>query len=264
MEYVRYFLDVPHTAIWAAVSGAPEPRSSAVVTNAYIYIKSAWHSKQYAEAERYKSIVLADTSIFRRSSIELLALSAGGAGDTTAYRNYLELGIRAYPGHPFFFTHLADLYAKRGQYGEVLALSEQNIARDSSNVLALEARSLALMNLQRYGEAIGAAQKCIAVDSTLADAYYYIGASYCGLAQSVVLPGNINSKAYRTALADQKKYYKLALPYMEKYRVKAVDRKRRWLPLLYRIYFALNMGKQFDEMENLLKSETGKVQTDNR
>ena len=40
---------------------------------------------------------------------------------------------------------------------------------------------------------------------------------------------------------------------MEKYREMAPDEVDKWAPALYRIYFNLNMGKQFDEIDKLLK-----------
>jgi len=40
---------------------------------------------------------------------------------------------------------------------------------------------------------------------------------------------------------------------MEKYRKLAPAEKKKWAPALYRIYLNLNMGKQFDEIDNLMK-----------
>ena len=50
-----------------------------------------------------------------------------------------------------------------------------------------------------------------------------------------------------------RKMYQQALPLMEKYRELAPDQQEKWAPALYRIYFNLNMGKQFDEVDKLLK-----------
>ena len=40
---------------------------------------------------------------------------------------------------------------------------------------------------------------------------------------------------------------------METYRLLAPEKKEKWGPALYRIYFNLNLGKQFDEIDRLLK-----------
>ena len=41
---------------------------------------------------------------------------------------------------------------------------------------------------------------------------------------------------------------------MEDYRRLAADEKQRWAPALYRIYLNLNMGKQFEEIDQLISS----------
>ena len=42
---------------------------------------------------------------------------------------------------------------------------------------------------------------------------------------------------------------------METYRKLAPEAKQKWGPALYRIYLRLNMGKQFEEMDNLLNEK---------
>ena len=51
--------------------------------------------------------------------------------------------------------------------------------------------------------------------------------------------------------------YKSALPYLEKYRKIVTDNVSVWGLPLYTIYLNLNMGKQFEEMDRLLKQENG-------
>ena len=48
--------------------------------------------------------------------------------------------------------------------------------------------------------------------------------------------------------------YQQALPYIETYRKLAPDDKRRWAPALYRVYLNLNKGKQFDEIDRILRN----------
>ena len=50
-----------------------------------------------------------------------------------------------------------------------------------------------------------------------------------------------------------RKLYQQAQSYMETYRQLAPEMKEKWGPALYRIYFNLNLGKQFDEIDRLLK-----------
>jgi hypothetical protein len=55
---------------------------------------------------------------------------------------------------------------------------------------------------------------------------------------------------------DKKKYtdyYQRARTYMEYYRLLMPKEEEKWAPVLYRIYLNLNLGKQFDEIDRLLK-----------
>ena len=49
------------------------------------------------------------------------------------------------------------------------------------------------------------------------------------------------------------KMYQKALPYMETYRKLAPQEKQKWGEALYRIYFNFNIGKQFEEIDRMLK-----------
>lgn len=252
MKYLRMYLDIPGQAIWGTDKSVTTTR--AYVNNVYMYQKCAYVSQSYDEVERYKEVILNDTSAQRRKAIEYFALTAEQQKDTAAFHDYLLLGLEGYPDEGFFFTHLVDYYAERGRYDKVMALAEGVLQRDSTNIVALEAKSLALMNTDKDKEAIEVAKQCLAVDSLLTDAYYYVGAAYCNLALEVMLPMNINTKAYATAATRQKELYAQARPYMEKYRELAPEEKAKWAPLLYRIYFTLNLGTQFEEIDKITQT----------
>lgn len=252
MSLLKMYLDIPQQPVWGADKSVT--RTRVYVNNAYLYQKSAYLNKNYDEVGRYKDITLNDTSIQRRMALEYMVLTAEVKSDTTNYRKYLENGVEEYPADAFFFTRLVDYFAGRKDYDKVYELSEEALEKDSTDVVALEAQSLALMNKRQDDEAIAVAKKCLKVDSTLVDAYYYVGAAYCNLALDVNVPVNINTKAYRKAVAEQKGYYASAQPYMEKYRQLAPEEKERWAPLLYRIYFSLNLGSEFEEIEKITQT----------
>ena len=84
----------------------------------------------------------------------------------------------------------------------------------------------------------------LAINDKQADAYYKGGSAYLNIA--LRMDPDRHKKQIR-------KMYQNALPYMEKYRALAPQEKQKWGPALYRIYFNLNMGKQFDEIDKILK-----------
>ena len=56
---------------------------------------------------------------------------------------------------------------------------------------------------------------------------------------------------YAQAQAQVKKFYEEAKPYYEKARQLKPDQKDLWAPGLYRVYYNLNMGPEFEEIEKL-------------
>ncbi|MBR6945342.1 MAG: hypothetical protein IKH64_05275, partial [Prevotella sp.] len=59
-----------------------------------------------------------------------------------------------------------------------------------------------------------------------------------------------NTRKQREAIVDK---YRKAKPYIEKYRELAPDKKDRWAAALYNVYYNLNMGKEFEEIDKLLR-----------
>ena len=251
-EVVRFMdmvLEVPTLPIWG--DNRKILKEDDYIDNAYLYLRSAYFSKDYVKVEKYKDLVLQDTA-YRYSAMEMLTLSRLGLKDTIGYVDYLVKGLREYPLSPFYFSRLTDHLTEKKDYRRALALADSMLTIDKNNVLFLVSKSVSLLNLQRNVEAIEVSQKILDIDSTIVAPLFYIGAAYCNLANELKLPTNINSLAYKTVAAKQKYYYTEARPYMERYRVAMPEEKKRWAPLLYRIYLSLNMGKKFEEIEKIL------------
>ncbi len=220
--------------------------------NAALHLTAAYRCGAYAEATRYLATAIEEKKT-RPLVIECAALSYEALGDTARYRKWTERGWEEFPAQPAFYTRLTHYYTERNDFATVLSLAERQAARDSADTKAMAARTMALFHLNRLDECAGNGLKLIAADSTAAEAYYYTGAAYAGKALQVTLPDNINSRSYRTAVKQQKQLYATAVPYLERYRQLAPDDRKRWAPLLYKAYFALNKSGKFEEMEKILK-----------
>ena len=99
----------------------------------------------------------------------------------------------------------------------------------------------------RYDECIKVCKELIAEDDNLADAYYNAGLAYFNMAVEL----DKDRKAARQKRQKMLMYYREALPFLEKYRSLAPDRKDNWLSPLYTIYLNLNMGKKFEEIDKI-------------
>jgi hypothetical protein len=105
-----------------------------------------------------------------------------------------------------------------------------------------------LLNLERYDECIQVSERLIANNDSLAEPYFTIATAK--LNQVLELDRRNQPRVYRQQI---RKLYMEARPYMEAYRKLAPDEKRKWAPALYRIYLNLNMGKQFEEIDKVMR-----------
>ena len=153
-------------------------------------------------------------------------------------------GFRRYPESKYFFPRLMDTYNNRGNYLMADSVVNEALKNDTLNELYLFAKSMVMLNLKKYGDCLKFSDKLIELNPNLPDIYYNGGLACLNIAQ------RMDSRKYKKQV---KKMYERARTYMEKYREMAPDEVDKWAPALYRIYFNLNMGKQFDEIDKLLR-----------
>lgn len=178
-------------------------------------------------------------------------------GDTAAALNALYEGLHEYPEHPIFFSSLIDHYSLGGDQEKGLALADSMIMVDPKRPIYWYARSLVLLREGRDREAIDASDKCLELDPQYVDAYYNKGIASLNLAMSFAENACTDLTDPR-CLRDReilRSLYQLAKQPLEKVRELAPEDSSRWAAPLYRIYLHLNMGKEFDEMDRILKKD---------
>ena len=193
---------------------------------------------------RHRELALRDTTR-RERTYQFIAEAWKTLKDDSMYVATLEKGFAEYPTSNYFFPRLMDSYTQQRQYEKCLTIVDQALEEDSLNELYLYAKSNVLMQLERYAESLGVTDILLMLNDKQADAYYNGGTAYLNIAL------RMNPDRHKKQI---KKMYQNALPYMEKYRALAPQEKEKWGPALYRIYFNLNMGRQFDEIDKILKN----------
>lgn len=220
--------NMPSAAYWAVYCGYKLQDPKATLHYAYWALKDTAHYQ-------YMLQYLAETYKMEK--------------DTMRYVSVLEEGFKKYPRFPFFFPRLIEYYTKNEQYDAALSLCDKALqVNDSSNLFKFT-KSSVLLSLKRYKECIDLCDSVIAKDSTILGAYLNAGLSYFNQAVEA-------DKALKQTAKQKKEIiqlYKKALPYLEKYRKMVPDEKSLWGLPLYTIYLNLNMGKEFDEIDKLLK-----------
>ena len=110
-------------------------------------------------------------------------------------------------------------------------------------------------NMKEYDNAIEYYKKAIAADPEYAEAYSNVGLVYLMKAQDYAdkATTDINDPKYAEAQAVVKKFYEEAKPFYEKARALKPDQQDLWLQGLYRVYYNLNMGPEFEEIDKMMK-----------
>ena len=168
--------------------------------------------------------------------------------DEAAHLAMLKRGVEAYPDSPYFFPRLVDYYNNRERPDSALYYADEALRTNPDSQLFLLARSVALLNLERYDECIRESERLIALNDSLAEPYFNIATAK--LNQVLELDRLNQPRVYRQQI---QKLYMDARPYMEAYRKLAPGEKRKWAPGLYRIYLNLNMGRQFEEIDKVMR-----------
>jgi hypothetical protein len=202
------------------------------------------------DAERtlkYSQLALGDSSK-ATYTLQYMCEAYQWQKNDSAYIKTLSEGYERFPEYPYFFPRLADFYAAQGKYDKVLSLANRGLDISPNNTLFLLARSVALLNLEQYDECIETSRTLMELNDSLPEPYFNIATCY--LNRALTIEQEREPRKNRLRL---QKLYSEARPFMEDYRRMAPDDKKRWAPALYRIYLNLNLGKQFEEIDRLMR-----------
>lgn len=222
---------LPTAAYWAAYCGYKMNDAGKVLHNTYLALKDKKHHE---------------------SMMQYLSATYMLENDTARSVETLKEGFHAYPKSSYFYAHLIDYYSRRADWKEATDLTDQAIRADSTNATAWLTKSTLLINTGDYERSFAIADSLLARDSTMTDAWFNAGLAKFN--QGVNLDKNPQSVRQKRQLI--LKYYKEALPFLEQYRKLAPEEANKWALPLYTIYLNLNMGKQFDEIDKIIKGKS--------
>ncbi len=215
------------------------------VQAAYWATYTGWRENNPEHVLRYAGIALSDTTR-APFTLQYMAEAYHALRQDSLYAETLSYGFQHYMQHIYFYTRLMDRYNAREQYEQGLELTEQALQQQPDNQLFLFGKSSLLLNMGRNDESLLTSQHLIQLNDSLAEAYFNAGTALL----NQVLPLERNIRRNRKKI---KELYQQARPYMEQYRQLAPDQKGKWAPALYKIYLNLNMGRQFEEIDRLMK-----------
>lgn len=201
-------------------------------------------------------------------AMELESTALKAQGDTAKWVASLQEGIQKYPDHQFFFGNLIDYYSNSNKYEEALKFADDMLAKDPNNTFYLYVKGYLYHNMytvlrekdaakasESLEKAIEFYNKTTEVDPNYAEAYSNLGLVYCLQAQdfSENATTDVNDPKYAEDQATLKTFYEKARPCYEKARQLQPEKKELWLNGLYRVYYNLQMGPEFEEIESLMQ-----------
>lgn len=201
-------------------------------------------------------------------AMELESTALKAQGDTAKWVASLQAGLQKYPDHQFFFGNLIDYYSNNNKYDEALAFADKMMANDPNNTFYLYVKGYLYHNMYtvlRDKDAAKAAEslekalefykKTTDVDPNYAEAHSNMGLVYCLQAQdfSEKATTDVNDPKYAEDQKTLKAFYEKARPCYEKARQLQPEKKELWLNGLYRVYYNLQMGPEFEEIESLMQ-----------
>ena len=245
-QLFNQYIETAHQPLFAAYRYTEKDKR--LPEAAYWSVYCAYKLKDTKKTLHHTYLALKDTAHYEMM-LQYLAATYRLEGDSVRMLETLKEGFSRYPHSAFFYPHLIDYYSKKQQWGEALALTNDALKKDSLNERFLLAKSSVLLNLGQYKESYQISKSLLQRNDSLTEANLNAGLALFN--QGVDLDKTPTTSSHQRR--DFIKFYRQALPYLEKYRKFCPDRQDKWALPLYTIYLNLNMGRQFDEIDKLLK-----------
>lgn len=224
---------MPVAAYWAVFCGYKMKDAKATLHHSYEALKDTTHYD-------YMLQYLAETYKLEK--------------DTVRYLNSLKEGFEHSPKFPFFFPRLVEFYAGQNQLDSAMNVIDKALAMDANNKTYLFAKSTILLNQGKNKECIDVCDKLLAMNDSLPDIYYNAGLAYFNMAVTL----DKNTQLSRKKYDEINDYYKKAMPYLEQYRKLQPEEVAKWSLPLYTVYLNLNKGKEFDEIDQIIRKQNHK------
>ena len=221
---------LPTAAYYAVYSGYKMKDPKATLLHSYEALKDTVHYN-------YMLQYLAETYMLEK--------------DTARYVASLKEGFKRVPTFPYFFPRLVEYYVVRNQLDSAMTVVNEALTVVPDSDVYLAAKSNLLLEQGKLKECIEVSKKVIEVNQKLGDPYYNAGICYFNLA----VEQDKNSHNSRKVKEQVEENYKKALPYLVKYREMEPKEQGKWAFPLYTIYLNLNMGKEFDEIDKVMKQK---------
>ncbi len=182
----------------------------------------------------------------REYSLQLLAEKWKLFTPQKMYLYYLQEGFKYYPNSNYFFPRLIDYYTSHDRNDEAMGYIDKALEQEPHSQLFLLAKHSVLMSQKKYDEALIYGKELLRDNPEQAIPNYNVGYIYYERAKDIMKQTDLSYREREKKAAAE---YENCLPYIERYKMLMPNDKDRWYPILYDVYYNLNMGKKFDSLQ---------------
>lgn len=247
-KFFDEYINCAHSQLFRSYKFAEKDKNLPLA--AYYAVYSGYKMKDSKATLHHSYEALKDTAHYTYM-LQYLAETYKLDKDVPRYLATLKEGFKRAPKFPYFFPRLVDYYVDGNQPDSAMVVVDEALAIDPENALYLYTKSGILLDQGKYKECISLCDKVIAKQPDMAEAYCNAGLAYYNMAVELDKNTQVSRKRHDEIQSD----YQKALPYLVKYRSLAPEEKSKWAFPLYTIYLNLNMGKEFDEIDKLMKKK---------
>lgn len=217
-------------------------------TAAYYAVYSGYKMKN-ARATLHHSYEALKDSVHYNYMLQYLAETYKLEGDTMRYVASLKEGFKRVPRFPYFFPRLVEYYVDKNQLDSAMLVVDDALEQVPDSDVYLATKANILLEQGKLAECIAVSDKVIAINPNLAEPYYNAGICFFNMA----IDDDKKTQQSRKVREKMEANYKKALPYLLRYRELEPKSQGKWAFPLYTIYLNLNMGKEFDEIDKIMK-----------
>ena len=172
--------------------------------------------------------------------------------DSLAYLARLKEAHKANPKRELYFNLLQDYYVRANDGEALMAWAKEETEMNANNKMAWALLGEALMNTEKWDEAIDAFKKAADLDPTWVPVVYNTG--ICYNSKAIVLNDQLTDKKTMRISNENAEKVKDVLREAQKYLEKTREldpnhEQARWTYPLYRIYYTLDMKDKMAELE---------------
>jgi tetratricopeptide (TPR) repeat protein len=220
-----------------------------VPTIAYYATLVANEAENFAAVEKYAAIAQADKEN-GATAAQLLVTALKKQEKTDQMLNVLKEALNKWPTNQGLFANMIDYYSSQEKYDEALAFADQQIAKDPNNYFFYYVKGFVYSLTKDYDNAIEQYKNCISKKEDYAEAYHDLGNLFEIKAQefSETASANPNDPKFEEDAKTLRGFYEQARPYYEKARQLAPDNVSLWKQGLGRVYYNLQMEKEYEEV----------------